>query len=236
MKVYINKGRNKSHAFALNYLSRQRNIFIMDNHLAAFWCWAKVLDPLQNYSLLHIDRHHDLSPAHVQRGFQQYKKTNFRTISIQKALELKVNNFQMLQWDNSLPLYHAFFPLVINSTEFVCDQELPKEYNHCKIKPIKDWIRETELDWRKYVVTEYLPDIINLDIDVFFKNDTYKEVLSGNFLQRFIAILQPLILNAKVVTIALSPECCGGWDKSLAMCEKVTQLLNIQFDSKMVSP
>ncbi|MGZ4160816.1 MAG: peptide arginase family protein [Neobacillus sp.] len=235
MKVYTNKGRNQSHVSSLNYLSRQGNIFIMDNHLAAFWCWAKVLDPLQNYSLLHIDRHHDLSTAHVQHGFQQFKKINFRNITIQKALELKVNSFQMLQWDNSLPLYQAFFPLVINSAEFVSDQDLPTAYSHCNITPIKKWIKETEDDWKKYIVTEYMPDIINLDIDVFFKNDSYKEVLSENFLQRFIAIIHPLISNAKIVTIALSPECCGGWDKSLAMCEKVTRLLNIKFDSKLIT-
>lgn len=37
--------------------------------------------------------------------------------------------------------------------------------------------------------------------------------------------------KAEIVTIALSPECCGGWDASLKIFRKLDTLMNLGFDS-----
>jgi len=40
MKVFINKGRQKSHELQLNFLAKSGNNYLMDNHLAAFGAGA----------------------------------------------------------------------------------------------------------------------------------------------------------------------------------------------------
>ena len=39
------KGRNRSLSFDQNFLWRKDNIFIMDNHRAALWCWLQHMSP-----------------------------------------------------------------------------------------------------------------------------------------------------------------------------------------------
>lgn len=44
----------------LNFLYKEDNIYIMDNHLAAGWCWLQELQPKTSYNFFHLDRHADL--------------------------------------------------------------------------------------------------------------------------------------------------------------------------------
>src|SRR5687768_12090095 len=46
---------------AVSFLWRDaRPIYIMDNHLAAAWCWSRHLHPTVEYNFLHVDAHYDL--------------------------------------------------------------------------------------------------------------------------------------------------------------------------------
>jgi hypothetical protein len=224
LQVLINKGRLKSMNQDLNFLAKQGNIYIMDNHLAAFWCWCQELDALETISLLHIDRHHDVGEALVKLGFHQYKNTSFTKLSIHQAIALTVNNLPFFQWDNYIRLYNAFFPYSITNINFVTMQKLPSDYRHHKRIGLKEWIKDNS-----WLPPNALPTIINLDIDVFFTNGRHKRVLSNQQFREFAIKLSKLINHAKVVTIALSPECCGGWDNSIEVCKKLLDLLQIEF-------
>lgn len=59
LKVLINSGRQTSMTENLNYFAHTDNIYIMDNHLAAIWCWDK-LPKGNNITVVHIDAHYDL--------------------------------------------------------------------------------------------------------------------------------------------------------------------------------
>ena len=53
------KGRNHSGSVEQNFLCRAGNVYVMDNHRAALWCWLQELDLTAPHSLIHIDRHPD---------------------------------------------------------------------------------------------------------------------------------------------------------------------------------
>ena len=55
-----NLKQQKSEIANLNFVYKYKNIYIMDNHLAAGWAWLQELDIDKSYNFFHIDRHADL--------------------------------------------------------------------------------------------------------------------------------------------------------------------------------
>lgn len=49
-----------SGCYEMNFLYNSGKFYIMDNHLAAAWCWIQKIQSNQNYGLFHIDKHYDL--------------------------------------------------------------------------------------------------------------------------------------------------------------------------------
>ncbi len=233
MNVILNNGQKFSHAFELNYLAQEGNIYIMDNHLAAFWCWSKELDPMKSYTLMHIDRHNDLSDALVKEAFHLYKNKKFKSMPIEKALALRVNDHQMLMWNNFIELYNVFNPYTLKNFEFVTPVKLPTKYKHLKNIPLKRWVNKefTVQELFSQLNPQAQPKVINLDIDVFFaeRNGNYKRILTNRELEAFAKKIKPLIDKAALVTIALSPECCGGWYNSIAMYNSLNKYLKLSF-------
>lgn len=44
----------------LVFLWKTNNVYVMDNHLAAAWCWMQECDADTRYNFMHIDKHNDL--------------------------------------------------------------------------------------------------------------------------------------------------------------------------------
>ena len=76
MQIIRNLGQNRSYNDELNFLAKTGKIYIMDNHLAAFYCWCKEVDLSKDYALLHIDRHHDLGDALVKNSYYHILNCN----------------------------------------------------------------------------------------------------------------------------------------------------------------
>ena len=67
----------------LNFLFQQDKFYIMDNHLAAGWCWLNELDKTKSYNLFHIDQHWDLwnkSPKSSYEFLLNHKKISLKEI------------------------------------------------------------------------------------------------------------------------------------------------------------
>ena len=52
-------GRNHSGATNQNLLCKAGNVYIMDNHRAAMWCWLQEVPEDGVVGLFHIDEHYD---------------------------------------------------------------------------------------------------------------------------------------------------------------------------------
>jgi hypothetical protein len=53
------KGRNASGPTEVNFLYQMENVFFMDNHRTASWCWENSISECSNIALIHIDAHYD---------------------------------------------------------------------------------------------------------------------------------------------------------------------------------
>ena len=63
-------GRNHSGATEQNSLCRSGNVYVMDNHRAALWCWLQELDLSKPHSLIHIDRHTDTLQSQMDQWLE----------------------------------------------------------------------------------------------------------------------------------------------------------------------
>ncbi len=76
--------------------------------------------------------------------------------------------------------------------------------------------------------------IVNVDLDYFFyrnENDDYKRLYSGEYLKDLFSKIEKKCEDntVAIITLALSPEFCGGWISAEALCEDVCQILKIPF-------
>jgi len=64
--------------------------------------------------------------------------------------------------------------------------------------------------------------IINLDIDYFFSDyPKYEIIFSDKIIDGILDNIKKLIVESNnVLTVALSPECCGGWQNSISFIKK----------------
>ena len=67
--------------------------------------------------------------------------------------------------------------------------------------------------------------IINLDIDYFFNNKS--QMFSSEYINSVCDQINRVKEKIAVVTIALSPECCGGWDNSIKVYNQIAGQLSI---------
>ena len=233
MQEIINKGRNESMSVQLNYFAKFGKVYLMDNHLAAFWCWCQMIDPMKDYRLVHIDRHNDLASTFVREAFYQYKTLKFSDLKIFDAMALTVNGEQLFRWDNFIELFNVFHPYTLREWEFVTPERLPKRYRHYKRISLKSWLNKPISDYDKIQATlkRSLPIILNLDIDALYTGGQRNVFnLNNTQFEAFAAKLEWYIYKADIVTIALSPECCGGWDNCITTFTRLNQRLNLGFD------
>lgn len=213
-------GRNYSHTFVQNLLWKEGNVFVMDNHRAAAWCWAQVVAPAEDFAIFHIDRHTDL----LQANLDQWCKLSPR------IEELSVEGYLGLQWQvdrtSRCPLFRwdNYMPIFIRQREpqltgfFYCWQNVGD----------KPWFKAKAHEKHAYDVPENLaywlgrggPWIVNLDLDFFFTyqgDEVFIQMYSDDYIVRMAEELKTAHAagHIKCLTLAISPEMCGGWDAGL---------------------
>ncbi|TDE09835.1 UPF0489 family protein [Dyadobacter psychrotolerans] len=226
LKVLINSGRQTSMTENLNYFAHTDNIYIMDNHLAAIWCWDK-LPKDNNITVVHIDAHYDL--GYSPPGNFIYGDIDLTNISINEISNFEhESGYKYFSWDNYIHLFCDKYPNLINEfisiTQGKGDLSLP---DGLKFKEINIWDLDST-PWAKYENSK----ILNLDIDYFFKQDYRSdfELFSAELVEYFSGWLLKNKDKFDIITIALSPECCGSWDKSVNMANRILKPLNLKID------
>lgn len=235
MKYIINKGKKKSECYNLNLLCNDGNTYLMDNHLAAIWCWLQKIDINKKYNLFHIDKHYDLLYSQLDCWVEELSKQNIdlQNIDIHELTKLRYmpkirtddKDDQLFRWDNYLTIFDNIYPNILHSMFFAT-------HNKCNNNP---WsLRSYEVDiWELpenisyWIIKENDSKwIINLDIDYFFceYEDDYFQFVTDNYILRIADEIKKNKDRIEVITIALSPECCGGWQNS----ERIARLIGSQ--------
>lgn len=229
------KGRNPSGPYNQNFLWKDKNIYIMDNHRAALWCWLQELEIKQKYNIFHIDRHYD----NLNSRMPEWKKyvPDIKHISIDEYLN---TSYQMEDWmpsrvpifrfDNYLSLLYECYTNLIDESHYVTHEdgdkpEIKKLHEH-KIWDLPTnfihWCTSNENKW-----------ILNIDLDFFFceKDGNEIQFISEEYISDFAKQIKHLLNNNKiaVITLCLSPEFCGGWKNSERILTVLCSIIEINF-------
>lgn len=225
------RGYNSSGAYNQNLLWNMDSIYIMDNHRAAMWCWFQQIDTEKRYNLFHIDRHTDTLYSNIET-WREYMP-DMQKVTLEDYLTLNHNmtdeKTRLIRWDNYLSLFLDRYSHMIHECYFATHEEgdMPRFSNSAVARmwdiPLNMdyWINSSKEDW-----------IFNIDIDYFvMARDGYCiELFSDEYIK---SMFEPIVEayhrgKISVITISLSPECSGGWEKSLVTCNKICNLFDIE--------
>jgi len=214
-----------SYCFDTNLLYKKENIYLMDNHRMAAWCWVNHIDENEKYIVVHIDKHYDTLGNQmnewtkpIKKGLKNLSLAEYDSIEYQKTT---LDRYKIFRWDNYIPIFHHYYSNLVSEYVFYThnqgniSKELEKHITHC---PAHNLINDFYDCFSEY--EEKL--IINLDIDYFFcSNPNYFMLFSNYAIKRLIEGIMKLVVDRKnILTIAMSPECCGGWKNSLEFMNK----------------
>jgi hypothetical protein len=210
-------------------------VYVMDNHRAALWCWLQNIDPRQPYSLFHMDQHYDTLTSRMEAWLENLP-VDWR-LGIDDYLSRTVKHRDIPQplplfcWDNYLSIFLAVFGGALDTARFAthgagtvpsctrmdCDLwDVPFNLDY--------WLKESRAPW-----------IFNLDLDYFFwhgdGDEPPQHMISEAYISNTMKTLSAHLTGGTigVLTIALSPECCGGWEQSEQILDMVLKPLGIEF-------
>lgn len=229
------KGMNHSGSDKVNYLGKYENIYVMDNHRLAPWCWMQHIDVSEKYYFLHVDWHYDTNSSGIIEFEERLNKKMFAN-DIDAYIDFSFQVYEkkyFISWDNYLPIFHRLnSELILKYYLFVTDNvsmkpEIIAPYEMFQPEVLLGKFKELDLDSN----TKW---IVNIDLDYFFLN--MENQLFKRSMTDMIANLSQLILKLKeenkldVFTIALSPQVCKenrGWKQSLEFLLKFETVLNL---------
>lgn len=227
------KGRNSSGAYTLNFLWNSGEIYVMDNHRAALWCWLQHLKKGHVYNYFHIDRHYDALTSQIDKwdsvlpdlwslGIEEYLKSGYKAHT--------GDVFPTIRWDNYLSILLKRQKNIFKSAYFATHKEGDKPHIEFFEVDMWDlpgnfsfWISDCKRKW-----------VCNLDLDYFFfdkNHDKMDRMLSLSYCEKLFSEIGKNLIggNIEVLTIAMSPDCCGGWQASESLLEVITKSLGVEF-------
>lgn len=233
-KLIDNHPRNGSCCFDTDLLYKKGNIYLMDNHRMAAWCWVNEIDDNEKYTVIHIDRHYDTLGNQIKQwtgpiinGLKSLTLSEYDSIDYQKDIK----RFKIFRWDNYIPIFHHYYSNTVTGYKF---------YTHNRghiPENLKEYITHyssSDLINNFYVLFCKSEQrlIINLDIDYFFSESPKSRIVFSDAEIKTIikAVMELASDRNNVLTIAISPECCGGWEKSLNFIRKYFSEYGISAD------
>lgn len=226
------KGRQVSGAYSQNFLWSCGSTYLMDNHRAALWCWFRHLHQSTKVNLFHLDRHTDTLYSRIDEWKQHLP--DLWTVTLEEYLTKQYTSdfttVPLMRWDNYLSLLLECYPNILNDCLFAThewrDEPRFQNLQRVSITEIPDnldsWLSQSQNNW-----------ICNIDLDYFFYevDDSYAQLVTDSYIEKLFKVLSNEVQNNKisVLTIALSPEFCGGWENSEVICQKISRVMGIDF-------
>jgi hypothetical protein len=230
-------GRYKSGFWNQNFLWRNEVVYIMDNHRAALWCWLQHLKQGTKYDLIHVDRHSDALKSRIKAWIDNLADLDHLTI--QQYLERRyridaVAESPVICCGNYLSIFLGLYPENVEWLLFATGGE-GDEPQWPRIHKVNSLKLSAQLE----STLERGNSIVNIDLDYFF--DRYKPqvfIFSDEFVRKMFKIIKKGISQktVTVLTIALSPEWCGGWKRAEALLSLICETLELDLALKKTKP
>jgi len=229
------KGRKGSGAYEDNFLWRSDNIYIMDNHRLALWCWFQHLMPEQKTGLFHIDAHCDTLTSRLKdwvKDMPDMWNVDLETYqTVTHYMEDAKSQLPLFRWDNYLSLFFAKYSAMLSKVFFAVHEADP-HINYENIHHVDLRLLPENLDyWLEQVQGSF---IVNVDLDYFVcrgMNTPSIAMCSDTYVEHLSYQLKKLIETDKirVLTISLSPEASGGWSRAEHFCYIICKAMNLDF-------
>ena len=214
----------------VGFLFREGNIHVSDNHRVAMWCWLRHLSNEERVTLIHIDRHSDTLRSHLSRCLEVLPPLETLSLPDYLGATWDCNGSPMtaVHWGNYLSIFLARHGNQIAQL-YWCQHPPtgdPPDFAHEDVEP-------HELPPCLEACAQRAgPVILNLDLDFFMwrrqRNDYY-QLYSDDYLRHLGESIAALRASGslKCLTIALSPECCGGWANSERLLAKLSDSIGM---------
>ncbi len=211
--------RRKSSVENLNFLLKYSNVYVMDNHLAAGWCWLNELNIGEECCFFHVDQHKDLCDGGPIERYS-YIRDNPR-LSIDDYTNPTYDNghfmAKVVRWDTYIKQMQHISPEWFSKCVFACHDYVddPDRFTDMPLNIIYNAAPLELYNNVSYWTGQHQePFIFNLDIDYFFDADGMR-IFSDEYIQSLASDINKSMKRISVMTIALSPECCGGWENAI---------------------
>jgi hypothetical protein len=205
-----------------NVLWNQDNVYVMDNHRLALWCWFQKMQEGQRYNLLHIDAHPDMSESAILAlKNHDYDLWAINLNDYRKAWQNSIN-MPVFRWDNYIEVFLQKYPDQVGKT-FSATHHLGSRKELSEEVRVYDLAKFMNGLFSGNRFENDLPWIVNLDLDYFFSAAPEKfELFAEEFVQSLSSSIKMGLDNGmiQILTISLSPECCGSWEKAELMLSK----------------
>lgn len=226
------KGRHHSGATEQNFLCRTGNIYVMDNHRAALWCWLHQLDLSKPHSFIHIDRHTDTLQSQMGQWLENLPDW---TAGIDEYLGKEYDcgglMCPVIRWDNYLSVYLHEFGDSLTTLRFLTHNDgdapdyegtmfgeiwdLPENFSH--------WLRKNEAPW-----------IVNVDLDYFYcdAEGGPQLMVSDDYLTTTFRGLREAMDRGDVgvITLCLTPDSfTAGWASVEMLAARILAILGVEF-------
>lgn len=201
----------------------------MDNHRLALWCWFQELEKKKRYNVLHIDAHPDLNESALSDFNHNLWKITLD--DYRKAWQSDVN-LPLFRWDNYLEVFLKNYSDMVGVTMSATHHLGSSKELSIEIKPFDLIKRCSEIFSGKSYIND-LEWIVNLDLDYFFSAQPHKvAIFSDDYID---SLANSIMLGVesrmiKVLTISLSPECCGSWENAEKMLFKFSDALKLSME------
>jgi len=218
------EGRNHSGVERQNFLCSSDNVYVMDNHRAALWCWLQSQDLEAPHSLIHIDRHTDALGSQMKTWLANLPSWD---VGIDDYLSARYagngGTAPVFRWDNYLSIYLEVFGDNLKKLRFITHNEGDKpKYKGTLVSDLWDvpenleyWLDKSGGPW-----------IVNIDLDYFFcsgPDDNIIPMFSEVYFDTtFIALKRAMDKGAvAAVTLCLTPDSfTPGWAATEALASR----------------
>lgn len=195
---------------------------VMDNHRCALWHWVDKIDPKKEYNIIHLDSHYDLDRLKLNSSISKKELEGLSFLDYLNYKDHEEDEYFFFNWANYIQPFLNLYPE--NTAKlFLMINEKPDGVVAGGIDSIEravDIEGYDALDALRKMFDEYENWIINFDIDYFFKYNM--QLYSDEYIEAVLDELKKFTsLESSLLTIALSPACCGGWENAIKILEKM---------------
>jgi hypothetical protein len=222
------KGRNSSASVNVNFLWKHENIYFMDNHRMALWCWLQHIDPKDPSTLFHIDRHYDALPNGSKEWPRVFPNPRAIPLPDYDAATEPGTNFRLVTWDNYLAIFLDNYGGVTDKLYLMThDQGCKPIFPRTLEPPIWD-LPENLAYWISSSVGNV---IVNIDLDYFITDQdaTKIKMITDAFIEQLFLQVKQEFKRIAVLTISLSPEACGSWALAEHFAALAANVLQVPF-------